>query len=376
MLSRQSGYNQPGRVEMSCPYHTLPPSSFWRPAVAECGLQDLDPHLSSSLRFSRNARVASAGSCFAQHIARALRERGYNYFVTETAPGYLKPEQEERFSYGVFSARYGNIYTTLQLLQLLRRAFAGFVPADQFWTDGNGRVFDLLRPRISPRGFASLVEAHADTAQHLKAVRKLIETTDIFIFTLGLTEGWLSKADATAYPTCPGCGSAGDYDPTKYEFHNLSVFETISYLAEAIDLMTAANPDLQIILTVSPVPLVATMEPRHVLQATTYSKSVLRVAAEEMTRRYANVHYFASYEVITAAKTAGAYFGKDARSITHQGVSHAMDLFFAHFTDAADQQPASVVHAATQSSMLEVSDPHIVCDEDDFYHALAASRPH
>jgi hypothetical protein len=366
-----------GQIEMSCPYHTLPPSSFWRQAVAECGLQDLDPHLASSFRFSRDARVASAGSCFAQHIARALQERGYNYFVTETAPGYLKPEQEERFSYGVFSARYGNIYTTLQLLQLLRRAFGGFVPADQFWTDANGRVFDLLRPRISPRGFASMAEAQADTAQHLKAVRKLIETTDVFIFTLGLTEGWVSKADNTAYPTCPGCGSAGDYDPTKYEFHNLSVTETTSYLAEAIELMTASNPRMQIVLTVSPVPLVATMEPRHVLQATTYSKSVLRVAAEEMIRRYDNVHYFASYEVITAAKNAGTYFGKDGRSITQDGVAHAMDLFFAHFAEEPRKQPASATHAAaSQVPAHDADEPRIVCDEDDFYRALAASKPH
>jgi hypothetical protein len=362
---------------MNCPYYALPPSSFWRQAVAEHGAGNLDPHLAPSFRFARDARVASAGSCFAQNISRALKERGYNYFVTEAAPGYLKPEQEERFSYGVFSARYGNIYTPLQLLQLLRRAFGDFVPADQFWTDDNGRVFDLLRPRITPRGFVSTEEAQADTAQHLKAVRKLIETTDIFIFTLGLTEGWVSRADTTAYPTCPGCGSAGVYDPAKYEFHNLSVTETCGYLAEAIDLMTAANPRIQIILTVSPVPLVATMEPRDVLQATTYSKSVLRVAAEEMIRRYANVHYFASYEVITAAKSAGVYFGEDGRSITQDGVARAMDLFFTHFTDESRDQPAPVANiAASQGTMHDADEPRIVCDEDDFYRALTASQSH
>ena len=267
---------------MSCPYYTLPASSFWRQAVAERGVQDLDPHLAPTLRFTPATRIGSAGSCFAQHISRALQSCGYNYFVTERAPGFLTPEQEERYSFGVFSARYGNIYTTLQLLQLIRRAFGDFVPADQFWTDSSGRVFDLLRPRIAPCGFVSMTEAVADTSQHLKAVRKLIETTDVFIFTLGLTECWVSQADNTAYPTCPGCGSAGEYDPSRYEFRNLSVAETAGYLSEAIDLMSTANPKIQIILTVSPVPLAATMEPRHVLQATTYSKSVLRVAAEEM----------------------------------------------------------------------------------------------
>lgn len=358
---------------MSCPYYTLPASSFWRQSVADCPSSALDPHLPSRLQFGPEQRVASAGSCFAQHISRALKERGYNYFVTEAAPPYVTPEQEERFGYGVFSARYGNIYSTLQLLQLLQRAFRGLQPADQFWTDRNGRVFDLLRPRIAPKGFVSMVEAEADLRQHLKAVRRLIETTDVFIFTLGLTECWLSKADGTAYPTCPGCGSAGEFDDAKYVFHNLSVTETTSYLTEAIDLMSAANPRLQIILTVSPVPLAATMEQRHVLQATTYSKSVLRVAAEEATRRYDNVHYFASYEIITTAKNAGAYFAEDARSVTPEGVQRAMKLFFSHF--AGETPDAALRREGSQAITPPPADPHIVCDEDDFYRALAATRP-
>ena len=362
---------------MSCPYDALPPTSLWRHAVAERDISNLDPHLESNFRFPREARVASAGSCFAQHISRALQSRGYNYYVTEKAPGFLTPEQERRFSYGVFSARYGNIYTTLQLLQLIQRAFGAFVPTDQFWTDSEGRIFDLLRPRIALKGFVSMIEAEADVRQHLKAVRQLIETTDVFIFTLGLTECRISKVDGTVYPTCPGCGSAGDYDASKYAFHNLSVAETTGYLSEAISLMSAANPKLQIILTVSPVPLVATMEPRHVLQATTYSKSVLRVAAEEMVQRYANVHYFASYEIITTAKNAGAYFAEDARSITTDGVARAMDLFFAHFTDQRSVQAASAAPQLTQPlSQATANEPSIICDEDDFYRALAASQPH
>ncbi|MGJ5178164.1 GSCFA domain-containing protein [Bradyrhizobium oligotrophicum] len=359
---------------MSCPYTTLPASSFWRQAVAERSTADLDPHLSARLRFGPDQRIASAGSCFAQHISRALQERGYNYYVTEPAPAHLTPEQEERFGFGMFSARYGNIYSTLQLLQLIQRAFGGFQPADQFWTDRDGRVFDLLRPRITPKGYVSMVEAEADLKRHLRAVRQLIETTDIFIFTLGLTESWVSKLDGTVYPTCPGCGSAGDFDDARYAFHNLSVTETTGYLAEAINLMSAANPQLQIILTVSPVPLAATMEPRHVMQATTYSKSVLRVAAEEMVRRYDNVHYFASYEIITNAKNAGAYFADDARSVTTEGVARAMTLFFAHFTADGTEAVAQSAGVPAKRPAAPPVEPRIVCDEDEFYRALAASR--
>jgi len=357
----------------------LPASSWWDRAVAGRRPEDIDPHLPSTLQITPQTRVASAGSCFAQHISRALLSRGYNYFITETAPVYLSQEQSQRYNYGVFSARYGNIYTTLQLLQLVERAFGKFVPVDQFWGNEKGRTFDLLRPRIVPQGFASLAEAEAENRQHLAAVRKLIETTDVFVFTLGLTEGWISQRDGTAYPTCPGCGSSGDYDPSKYQFHNHSVAETSDQLSKAIDLMTAANPAIQIVLTVSPVPLVATMEPRHVLQATAYSKSVLRVAAEEMVSRCANVHYFASYEIITATRNAHVFIGDDGRTIAAEGVTRAMDVFFTHFAAADDHVSRQVLTSPNeqieQTHRTTAETENIVCDEEDFFCELAKTPP-
>ena len=52
------------------------------------------------------------------------------------------------------------------------------------------------------------------------------------------------------------------------------------------------NPGVRVLLTVSPVPLIATYEPRHVLVSTTYSKSVLRVAAEQVMRRHDWVDFY------------------------------------------------------------------------------------
>src|SRR3546814_18373073 len=55
--------------------------------------------------------------------------------------------------------------------------------------------------------------------------------------------------------------------------------------------LKAINPRVKVVLTVSPVPLIATYEPAHVLCATTYSKSVLRVAATMLARGRAWVAY-------------------------------------------------------------------------------------
>jgi hypothetical protein len=358
---------------MSCPYHHLPPTSWWDRAVANRAPESVNPHLPSAFRISRRSRVASAGSCFAQHISNALRQRGYDYMVEERAPSFLSPEKALTYNYGVFSARYGNVYTTLQLLQLVQRALGDFSPREQFWTDGEGRWFDLLRPRITPNGFASRFEAEADCRQHLAAVRRVIESADVFVFTMGLTECWRASVDGTVYPTCPGCGSAGEFDPAKHEFHNLTVAETSVHLSDAVDLIRRLNPSIEIVLTVSPVPLIATMEPRHVLQATTYSKSVLRVAAEELVRQRPRVHYFASYEIITATRNTRAFIEEDGRTIAGGGVGAAMAHFFDSFGEDAPSEETPVAAILNDTPQRATS---LVCDEEEFFRAVGRLRSH
>ncbi len=89
---------------------------------------------------------------------------------------------------------------------------------------------------------------------------------------------------------------------------DLGVLDVIADLAETVDCIRSKNVDACFIFTVSPVPLIATMEDRSVLASTTYSKSVLRVAAEEIAARYEGVAYFPSYEVITGNHARGRYF--------------------------------------------------------------------
>jgi hypothetical protein len=96
-------------------------------------------------------------------------------------------------------------------------------------------------------------------------------------------------------------------------------------------LLARINPSARVILTVSPVPLAATARhDQHVLSATTYSKSVLRVAAEMLSARFPHVHYFPSYEIITGAFSRGAYYADDLRNVLESGVSHVMGLFMKH----------------------------------------------
>ena len=104
------------------PYAGRADHTFWRRTMAGRPMHEVDPVTDATFRISERDRVATAGSCFAQHIARTLVRLGFSYLVTERAPS-RHAGADEAGGYGVFPARFGNIYTARQLLQLFRRAY-------------------------------------------------------------------------------------------------------------------------------------------------------------------------------------------------------------------------------------------------------------
>ena len=256
---------------MTHPYEALPDASFWRRVVAGVPGNAVDPVLAGKFRIGTGDRVATAGSCFTQHISRHLRDAGFTPFVTETAHPIAAQHAAEH-GYGLFTARYGNLYTARQLLQLLQRAYGDFSPLDDIWPGTNGRFIDPFRPQVQPGGFASRSEFRVDRRQHFAAVRQAIETLDVLVFTLGLTETWTARADGAAYPICPGV-AGGTFDAASHAFVNFGVTDVTADLSAAIEFIRGRNPRARVILTVSPVPLIATMEPRSVLASTTHSKA-------------------------------------------------------------------------------------------------------
>ncbi|MEX0409755.1 GSCFA domain-containing protein [Aquibium sp. LZ166] len=329
------------------PYRTLPAKAFWRRSVAALPMAEVDPVGRFDLRITPQSRVATAGSCFAQHIARHLSRTGFDYMVAEPGHPILPEVLRAAHGYGTFSARYGNIYTSRQLRQLVDRSWDRFQPTEAPWLDSDGTVRDPFRPAVQPGNFISVAEMEADRRQHLTAVRGMFETLDVFVFTLGLTECWISSEDGAVFPICPGV-EGGTFDPARYVFHNLTVEEVVADMQAVVDHLAAVNPSAQVVLTVSPVPLAATALPDgHVLTSTTYSKSVLRVAAQMLSDNNVAVHYFPSYEIITGSFNRGSYYADDLRNVLEEGVSHVMRLFLLH---AAGILPGTQVASNTVRS--------------------------
>ena len=258
---------------MKSPYQDLPKEAYWRSAVAERHPLTTAGLYRKKFDIDGTQPVATAGSCFAQHIARHMKQRGFDVLDKEPAPRGMTQEDGFRFGYGMYSARYANIYVAQQLLQLAREALGESKPTREqlVWEDDQGRYYDAMRPSVEPEGLGSPEEVLAHRADHLSAVRAVLEEAKVFVFTFGLTESWVLRDTGLAYPTAPGT-VAGEFDEARYAFHNFTAAEVLQQFREFKELMESLNNGVKFLLTVSPVPLTATASPHHVLLATTYSQ--------------------------------------------------------------------------------------------------------
>lgn len=338
------------------PYRGRPAKSFWKAGVSADQGDGLEGLHEKKFPVGESDAVATAGSCFAQHIARNLRLNGFNVVDAEPAPGILSTSAAEKFGFGVYSARFGNIYYVRQMLQLVQEALGEREPRNWIWTKG-GRYYDALRPSVEPEGLDSpeSVKEHRD--QHLAAVRRMLKSATVLVYTFGLTEGWVDGASGTVFPTAPGT-ICGDFDPDVFHFKNFDYAEVLSDFQELRLLLHKYNPELKFIVTVSPVALAATATDDHVLVATSYSKAVLRAVTGELARLYADVDYFPSFEIITGSQSKGQFWDDTLRGVSPEGVSTVMRHFFRSYPPVEGSAPAvAPVNAdeiLCEEAMLEV----------------------
>lgn len=265
----------------------------------------------------------------------------------------MSKDLASRYGYGLYSARYGNIYTAKQLLQLAREAFGECTPALPIWRMPGGQFVDAQRPNIEPKGLQNEYDVTALRVHHLSQVHAMLTEMDIFIFTLGLTESWVHPDSDTIYPTAPGTIATPLSEKESFAFVNFTARETVEQFDQFRQLVLKHNPGCKFILTVSPVPLTATASDQHVAVATMYSKSTLRAAAGELYTAHADVDYFPSYEIISSPVTKGFFFDSNMRTVSAQGVDFVMSRFL------SQHPPVSTTE--TSPALLTEMDP--ACEE-------------
>ena len=237
----------------------------------------------------------------------------------------------------MYSARYGNIYTIRQLLQLVQEVAGTRPPSHWIW-ERDGRFFDALRPGVEPNGLVSSDKVQVHRSAHLEALRRMFTEMDLFVFTLGLTEAWSHTQSGTIFPTVPG-SIAGHFVESEYTFHNATFQECISdfeTLRSVLSTLRGSRGEPHFLLTVSPVPLTASASGDHVLKATTHSKAILRAVAGQLANHHPHIDYFPSYEIVTNPATKGSFYAANLRSVRPEGVQVVMNTFFHHYPGSSE----------------------------------------
>lgn len=358
------------------PYAGLEDRAFWRSGVVEAGYPPAGIY-APKFPISRDVPIFTAGSCFAQHVGRTLRDNGYHVIDAEQAPAKVPEALAQKHGYRLYSARFGNIYTVRQFLQLMLESFEEHQPTDAIW-ERDGRYYDALRPGVTPRGLASADDVRASRALHLQAVRTAAQQTGLVVFTLGLTETWEHAPSGTIYPTAPGT-IAGAFDPDAHRFVNFRADAIKADFLALRAVFQTINKDVRFLLTVSPVPLTATASGGHVLPSTIYSKSVLRTAAGELAEDYDDIDYFPSYEIVSSHPSGGRFFEANMRAVHPRGVRRVMKTFLAAHDTPTEQTPQQIRRARRLARLAAVEAAQreqdnaahdVICEE----HLLEAFR--
>lgn len=233
-------------------------------------------------------KIFTVGSCFARNVEAELMRRGFHLPMREL----FKRQEFHGLDAGVVN-NFGtpSIYNELAWALGERE----FVADDHIVEVQSGKYVDLhVIPSIRP-DWREVVEARRRAIT--EAYRSALDC-QIAIVTLGLVEIWYDTKTGYYLNSAP-LPRMLKSDPERFRLHVLSYDEAYKYLEDALLLLKGkARTDLKIVLTVSPVPLTATHRQQDVMVANTYSKSVLRVAAETIVSRHDFVTYFPSYESI------------------------------------------------------------------------------
>ncbi|MEO5753704.1 MAG: GSCFA domain-containing protein [Chthoniobacterales bacterium] len=282
------------------------------------------PLILPKFKIQRSDNLFAIGSCFARGIEKALLARKMS--VLSAAPEFAS---FATVSKEVTGLGFTNKYNTFSILNELRWALEpeGEFPAESIAELDGGLCYD---PHINP---TLPLADRSETLRRrsiLTEVNSRVASCRVLIITLGLVELWRDTEADLMINTTPPPEAISRY-PGRYEFQVSSFSENMRNLEQVHEILSRfGHPDFQVIVTVSPVPLMATFTEQDVVVANTFSKSLLRTVAQEWATAHPNVHYFPSYEMVMNSARDVAWL-EDLRHVQGRLVNHIMDAFLEHY---------------------------------------------
>jgi hypothetical protein len=225
------------------------------------------------------------------------------------------------------------------------------VSANRFWIpSGLNNTFAILdffswciTGKETGRGFRYERGADGDIGEwtpeaEREAYLDAFARAGAFVFTIGLAEVWQDRESGGVFWR----GIPKEiFDAERHIFRLTSVDENAANLRQVVALIRRVNSAAPVVITLSPVPLLATFRDISCLTADCVSKSVLRVAIDQvMNDRLPGVYYWPSFEIVkwVGATLSWPAYGENGstRDVNRRLITHIIDAFVqAYYTPEA-----------------------------------------
>jgi hypothetical protein len=273
-----------------------------------------------TLDFSKPLKVFTIGSCFARNIESTLKKQG----VTLPTLGFVTPPAESPGGDLINEYTPGTMAQRIQY-GLNQQAFTldSLAPSA-----AEGRFADLLLTGIPHKSTYDVTyERAVERRGQIDAVYRELGTSNVVILTLGFIEAWYDAETGLYLNRVPPMHFAAK-SPGRFHLKRLNADEALGLLDGAMRALSERG--IKTIITVSPVPLHTTFTPVDCVIANEYSKSVLRVCADELYRSYPNVDYFPSYEIVRSGGLSN--FEKDQIHVKDEVVARITDYMISMYS--------------------------------------------
>jgi hypothetical protein len=238
------------------------------------------------------------GSCFSDNMGTLLEE--YKFYTLPNP--------------------FGTIYDPLSIARLLNYALNNTLPHKNSYVESQG-LFANLHTHSKFSGL-SQAEVELKLKGTTTSVHNFLKQTDWLILTFGTAWVYQYKATGELVANCHKLPTA------KFKKSLCSLAQLTDSYSDLIAELTVQNPEIKIVVTVSPV--------RHLndtLPGNSLSKALLRLFSHELEKTYSNVYYYPSYEILIDDLRDYRFYKEDMIHPSEQAVSYIWEHFMSSFAD-------------------------------------------
>tara|TARA_R110002049_G_scaffold200299_5_gene370977 strand:+ start:3426 stop:4433 length:1008 start_codon:yes stop_codon:yes gene_type:complete len=285
------------------------------------------PMSPSDTKIGHRDQILLIGSCFSEHIANRLNEHKFQ----------------------VAKNPYGILYHPLAIAKNLEEIIAhknydaiDLVFHKKLWQSWNHHsdFSDLNQQDIIEKINSTITSAH-----------KQLKTAKHLIITFGSAWAYRLKSTGELVANCH------KFPNKEFEKELLSVEKITNRFIDLIEQLLVFNPKLNIHFTISPV--------RHLrdgFRENQWSKSTLQLAVQQLQKKYNQLHYFPSYELVMDDLRDYRFYNEDMVHPSNVAINYVWGLFsevyFTPATLAINKQISKLISSSHHRPFQPASEAH------------------